>query len=155
MSDDMPKIQIDSDWKAEAQREKEKLSEQAKARQAEAAAKSGASTTPGSAGAAAGRAGGAKAGAAGGRELPPATFETLMAQLATQALMYMGGYADPRTGEPVLQLDIARHHIDMLGVLEDKTKGNLTEEESKTLATTLYELRGRYVQIGNAARQKG
>ncbi len=142
MNDETPKIQIDSDWKAEAQREKEKLAEQAKARQAEQA-----KTTTGAAG---GEAGPADAP----RELPPATFETLMAQLTTQALMAMGGMADPRTGQPVLQLDIARHHIDMLGVLEEKTKGNLSEEETRTLATTLYELRGRYVQVANAARQK-
>ena len=49
-------------------------------------------------------------------------------------------------------LDLARHHIDMLAVLEEKTKGNLTEEESNTLAATVYELRNRYVQIAASAR---
>ena len=143
MSDEAPKIQIDSDWKAEAQREKERLAQQARAREAEAKAKAqGPAAAPG-----------AKPGAAS-RQLPPASFETLMAQLATQALMYMGGYADPRTGEPMLELDIARHHIDILSVLEEKTKGNLTEDEAHSLASTLYELRGRYVQVANAARQK-
>jgi len=148
MADDGPKIQIDSDWKAEAQREKQRLAEQAKARQEAAAAKPGVGASAGARGGAAG------SGPAGSRELPPASFETLMAQLATQALMHMGGYADPRTGQPILDLDIARHHIDMLGVLENITKGNLSDEESRTLASTLYELRGRYVQVANASLQK-
>jgi len=143
MTDDAPKIQIDSDWKAEAQREKERLAEQAKARQEADAAAASASTGADN-----------TAGATGGRELPPATFDTLMAQLATQALMVMGGYADPHTGQPMLDLDMARHHIDMLSVLEEKTKGNLTDEEAAGLGSTLYELRGRYVQVASASLQK-
>lgn len=148
-----PKIHIDSDWKAEAQREKEKLSQQSKAKAEAAAASASASTGAGAQGAQGAAAGGGQA-PGGSRELPPATFETLMAQLATQALMYMGGYADPRTGQPMVQLDVARHHIDMLGVLEDKTQGNLSDEERRALTSTLYELRSRYVQAANAARQK-
>lgn len=142
MTDDSPKIQIDSDWKAEAQREKERLAEQARARREQDAAT--AASKPA-----------ATAGSRAPRELPPANFDTLMAQIATQALMYTGAIADPRTGQPVLNLDLARHHIDMLNVLEEKTAGNLTDQEARALATTLYELRGRYVQVANAARQKG
>ena len=132
MSEDTPKIQVDSDWKAEAQREKERLSTQA----AEPTESQG--TRP----------------SGGPREMPPASFETLMAMLATQALLYTGGIADPQTGQPMVHLDLARHNIDLLSVLEEKTKGNLTEEESQTLATTLYELRNRYVQVANASRAK-
>jgi len=143
MTEDGPKLHIDSDWKAEAQKEKEKLAAQAKAKAEEAAKQAGAG-------------GGAAASGGGGErgELPPATFDTLLSTMATQALFAMGAIPDPRTGQPTLQLDLAKHHIDMLTVIEEKTKGNLSEDEEKQLATTLYELRSRFVQAANAARQK-
>lgn len=129
MSDDQtPKLHIDSDWKAQARAEKEKLAQ--KASEAETA----------------------KAGAAGG--MPPANFETLISTMATQALFAMGAIPDPRTGQRMAHLDLARHHIDMLTVIEEKTKGNLSEEETKMLAGTLYELRSRYIQLANQARQR-
>ena len=84
--------------------------------------------------------------------MPPANFETLLSTIVTQALFAMGAIPDPQTGQPMLHLDLARHHIDMLTVLEDKTKGNLSDDESKALSSTLYELRSRYVQVANAAR---
>ena len=123
-----PKIHIDSDWKAQAQAEKERLS--AKAEKSDA-------------GDAAGQAG-----------MPPANFETLIGTFVTQALFALGAIPDPRTGQPTLSLDLARHNIDMLSVISDKTKGNLSKEEDETLASTLYELRNRYVQISQAARQQ-
>lgn len=129
--EETPKIQIDSDWKAEAQAEKRKLSEQAKASPGDSGPKS----------------------AAGPGGIPPASFETLLSTLATQALFAMGAIADPATGQRMQHLDLARHHIDMLGVLEEKTKGNLSEEEAKTIASTVYELRSRYIQLSTAARQ--
>lgn len=130
MADQGPKIHIDSDWKAQAQAEKQKLAEQAKG---------------------APKAGPAGAGAAGG--LPPATFETLISTMVTQALFAMGAIPDPRTGQRMQHLDLARHHIDMLGVLEEKTKGNLAEEEANLLSGAVYELRTRYIQLASAARQ--
>lgn len=133
-----PKIQIDSDWKAQAQAEKQRLAEQSKT-------KSESSPTTGKTG----------GGAASPGELPPANFETLLSMLATQALLYMGGFPDPRTGQPILHLDIAKHHIDLLAVLESKTQNNLSAEEQDLLSTTLYELRGRFVQIATAARNAG
>jgi len=77
---------------------------------------------------------------------------TLISSIATQALFSLGAMPDPQTGQRYTNLDIARHHIDSLGVLEEKTKGNLTDEEKTTLATTLYELRQSYVQVANASR---
>lgn len=70
--------------------------------------------------------------------------------MATQALLYMGGYVDPQTNRPMVDLDAARHQIDLIGVLEAKTKGNLNEDESKQLAAVLYELRMQYVRIAQA-----
>ncbi len=122
---DKPHIQIDSDWKSQAQAEKERLSnlEQKKAQ-------TGGGTAPG--------------------ELPPANWDTLVGMMATQALLYMGGYVDPQTNRPMVDLDAARHQIDLVGVLEAKTKGNLTEEEAKQLATIVYELRMQYVRVAQA-----
>jgi len=129
--DEGSKIHIDSDWKAQAQAEKQKLAEQDKA---------GDAGSPGG------------AGAGGPGAMPPATFESLVSTMATQALFAMGAIPDPRTGQRMQHLDLARHHIDMLGVLEEKTKGNLSEEESKMLSGTTYELRSRYIQLASASR---
>lgn len=134
--DDPPILHVDDDWKAQAQAEKAKLAEKEKA----AKAKAPASDKPGAAGK-----------TAPGR-IPAADFTTLVNSIATQALFSMGAMPDPQTGQRYTNLDIARHHIDSLSVLEAKTKGNLTEEEAKTLAATLYELRSSYVQIANASR---
>ena len=125
--DDGSKLHIDSDWKAEAQAEKEKL-----AQQAESAGAGGSGPGPGG--------------------MPPATFETLVSTMVTQALFAMGAIADPRTGQRVQHLELARHHIDMLTLLEEKTKGNLSEEESKMLSSSTYELRSRYIQMSSASR---
>ena len=144
---DAPKIQIDSDWKAQAQAEKQKLAE--KAKEAPAAGASGGGGATGQR-----RAGAAGAPRAGAGELPPADFQTLLSTMATQALFALGAFPDPRTGQRVAHLDLARHHIDMLGVIEEKTKGNLSEEETDALTTTLYELRQRYVQVSAQARER-
>ncbi|MEM6554061.1 MAG: DUF1844 domain-containing protein [Planctomycetota bacterium] len=133
---DGPQIQIDSDWKAQAQAEKQKLS----GKPSDATAEAGAAS-----------AGGAAAGRPTGA-MPPANFDTLLSSFVTQALFAMGAIPDPQTGQPVVELELARYQIDLLAVLEEKTKGNLSDEEQKMLAGTLYELRSRYVQVANAAR---
>lgn len=136
-----PILHVDDDWKAQAQAEKAKLAEKEKAAKAQAASTgaktdSATSSTP----------------PPGPGQIPPADFTTLVSSLATQALFALGAMPDPQTGQRYTNLDIARHHIDSLSVLEEKTKGNLTDEEKKTLATTLYELRQSYVQVANASR---
>ena len=77
--------------------------------------------------------------------LPPASFETLVLSFGMQAQFELGfgGQADQ---EPP-NLDVARHSIDMLGVLKEKTKGNLSLSEDRLLENTLTELRFRYVQV--------
>jgi hypothetical protein len=139
MSDEDPSpiLHVDDDWKAQAQAEKAKLAEKEKAAQQTA------SSEPAQADAAA---------QAGPGKIPPADFTTLVSSIATQALFSLGAMPDPQTGQRYTNLDIARHHIDSLSVLEEKTKGNLTEDETKMLASTLYELRQSYVQIANASR---
>lgn len=149
---DQPKIHIDSDWKAQARAEKERLAKKAKPAPPPGSAAEGAGESPGATSGASGTSGAAEGAGAGGASegaMPPANFETLLSTLATQALFAMGAIADPRTGQRYQNPGLARHHIDMLGVLEEKTKGNLTEEEANILAATLYELRTRYVQIAS------
>lgn len=143
-SEEAPKIQIDSDWKTQAQEEKRRLAEQTKA-----------ASPLSSAGAEAGAGRAAVGPAAGPGALPPANWETLLATMATQAIMYLGGMVDPRTNRAIVDLEAARHQIDILGVLEEKTKGNLSDEESKQLASIIYDLRMRYVQIAQAATGAG
>lgn len=145
MSDDAPeapKIIVDDDWKTQAQAEKQKLAEQAQAAKEEAAA----STSTGTGAASESTSG------AGSRQLPPASFDTLVSTMTTQALFAMGAIPDPATGQRIAHMDLARHHIDMLAVLEEKTKGNLSKEETDMLATTVYELRNRYVQLTMSQR---
>ncbi|HYF13997.1 MAG TPA: DUF1844 domain-containing protein [Phycisphaerales bacterium] len=138
---DEPKLIIDTDWKAQAQAEKQRLEQQAAAK----AAKS----TPGpAAGAAPGG-----AAAAGGRESEQLGFEDLAGLLASQALSYMGYFPDPRTGQAVVSLEYARLHIDLLEVLESKTKGNLTPEEQAMMTRTLSELRLAYVELAKAVEK--
>lgn len=85
--------------------------------------------------------------------LPPACFEFLVISLRWQAEMQLGSYRTAEGGPPA-DLDGARHAIDLLGVLQDKTKGNLTWEEQRLLENSLTELRFRYVQAVEQARQK-
>ena len=80
-------------------------------------------------------------------QVPPASFETLMSTLTTQALLYMGAVPDPMTGQRIAHLELATHNIDLLAVLEEKTKGNLSEEETSRLTQTINELRMLYVQL--------
>ena len=147
---DAPKIQIDADWKAEGQREKQRLASPAPGRASSggtAADKGASSSSGGSSGATSGSGGG---GGGGGRD----GFQTLLSTMVTQALFAMGAIPDPATGQRMAHLELARHHIDMLAVIEEKTKGNLTQQESDTLATTLYELRNQYVHLAAAARKQ-
>ncbi|MBU6413728.1 MAG: DUF1844 domain-containing protein [Planctomycetes bacterium] len=129
-----PKIVVDSDWKSQAQAEKEKLNAEA-----QAAAQAKVAATP---------AGKSKPGSG-----EPAQLTDLVSMLVTQALMYMGGIPDPRTGQAVVALDYAKIYIDMLGVLEEKTKGNLTPDEEKMLSQTAHELRMEFVEVGAAIAQ--
>lgn len=128
---DEPKLIIDSDWKSQAQAEKDRLE------QAAAAKKAKAPGVPGAEGAQEGEEG-------------PAGFKDLVAMFATQAMSYMGYFPDPRTGQAVVALDYAKINIDMLGILEEKTKGNLNEEEAAFLQRTVGELRMAFVELSKA-----
>jgi len=81
------------------------------------------------------------------RFLPPASFEFLALSLRAQAEFQLGlMHFGPPEEKPKVDLVLARHSIDLLGVLQEKTKGNLTLEEQRLLENSLTELRFRYVQ---------
>lgn len=120
---DKPKIIIDSDWKAEAEKEKERLAQEVETEKAHA-------------------------------PLGQPTFLHLVNMLAMQATIALGGMRGPQGETIPPDPELARFHIDMLGVIEEKTKGNLNEEETRTLGAVLHELRTMFVQLAQlAARQ--
>ena len=149
MAEEQPSLHIDTDWKKQAQEEKRKLAEQEKQRKESAAAPAPAAPPPGpTPGAAPSSARSASPSRGGARELPPPSFATLVQSIVTQILYYLGDLSS-RGGEPSLNLDMAKHQIDTLGVIEEKTKGNLTEEEQHLLDAALYETRMRYVAVAS------
>lgn len=77
-------------------------------------------------------------------------FENLIRMLGSNAAMVLGAYADPRTGQPVIDPDAAREFIDMLDALHEKTKGNLAPEEDTLLLDLLGKLKMTYLEINQA-----
>ena len=126
---DKPKIVVDEDWKSQAEEEKTKLASQD------------------AAGAAADAAAAPKDAA---MALPPASFATLVSGLVTQIFFSLGAIEDPQTGQRHRNLELAKHHIDTLSILEKKTKGNLSDDEKQLLDKALYEVRMQYVHIAQA-----
>lgn len=120
-----PKLIIDEDWKSQVQAEKEALDRQVhhEPEQPEHQA------------------------APGAAPLPPATLAVLLTTLATQALVALGQIPHTESGQPEVHLDEAKHFIDNLEMLEVKTAGNRTPEETQLLDNLLHELRLGYVQV--------
>ncbi len=78
--------------------------------------------------------------------LPEVNFNSLIFSLSSSALLNMGDIAEPQTGERKKDLPMAKYSIDIISMLQEKTKGNLTEEEHKFLDSILADLRLRYVK---------
>ena len=133
MSDEK-KLIIDEDWKSQVQAEKEE------------AAKSKPATAPDS--------------AAGGPDdvgdvpMPPASFELLLTMLATEALVALGQVPHPATGQAHVHRNQATYLIDMLDVLREKTKGNLTPGEQQLIESLLHQLRIVFVETANQSAGK-
>lgn len=81
---------------------------------------------------------------------PSPAFENLVRMLGSNAAMVLGAYADPRTGQPVIDPEAARELIDMLDALHEKTKGNLAPEEDSMLLDLLGKLKMTYLEINQA-----
>ena len=133
--EDQPKIIVDEDWKSQVRAEKEAAEKEAI--QGDAAAAS----SPGEA--ASGDAGG------GGQEFPPPSFAEIVTIFATQATMLLQQSADPENAEAAQHREYGKHFIDLLGVLEEKTKGNLTDDEAKMIDNVLHELRMAFVSMNS------
>ena len=135
--DEEPKIVVDTDWKEQVAKEKEQLEMHeasqadtiedisdfvAKESDADEAEPDGQLPPP-----------------------PPATFDVLISLLFTQAMGTLGHMPHPATGKPEVNKPYAKHYIDTLEMLGEKTKGNLSDDESKMLSETLHALRMAYV----------
>ena len=77
--------------------------------------------------------------------MPEVTFSTFVLSLASSALMHLGEVPDPETGRTVRNEALARNAIDLLTMLDDKTRNGLTPDESKLMRDVLYELRMKFV----------
>lgn len=148
-----PKLIIDEDWKTQVQREKELLKQKKAQEEAESADEGSVKADDSS--------------AQDPEELieqaqasndvtdsedelqppPPASFEFLVSGMATQAVAAMGQLPGDDDKPLPVRLDYARHYIDLLGVVESKTAGNLTESEQKFLQNTLHQLRMLFVAV--------
>lgn len=119
------KLFIDEDWKSQVEAEKEAAREGVEAKPA---------TEPP-----------ASTGSRG--QLPPADLTFLVGTLYLQGALGLGLLPNPTTQKPEVHLDQAQHAIDMLAMLQQKTEGNRTPEESEDLEAALHELRLTYVTV--------
>ena len=85
-------------------------------------------------------------------QIPAASFPGIVQIFVAQVFSALGMFPGP-DGETTRQLPVAKHIIDLLGVLEEKTAGNLTDDEAKMLDQALHELRISYVQVSQQTRQ--
>ena len=121
-------LHVDDDWKTQAQAEKEMLAEKVGD-----AAKPAEAHSPG------------PSAEPGGTGLPPASFELLVEQYATQILVALGHMPDTAGKPRPRDLALAQLYIDLLGIIQDKTKGNLTSPEQQLIDSLLYQMRMAYV----------
>ena len=119
-----PKIIVDEDWKDQVQKDKEQLRQQETEQSAAQEAPQG-----------------------GPGEIPPASMPFLISMLSSQVMMALGFLPDPSGQQPPVDLGMAKHFIDLLGVLEEKTEGNLNEEEKQMLTESLHQFRMAFMQM--------
>lgn len=123
------KLIIDDDWKEEARKEKEVLIEQERQDgEKKAETQSSGRSAP----------------------LPAADLSGLINMLATQSFFALGVVKTKEDEEPRKDLEMAKFNIDMLGIVEEKTQGNLTDQEASMLSDTLQQLRMVYVQVSGS-----
>jgi hypothetical protein len=84
--------------------------------------------------------------------LPHFDFSTFILSLSHSALMHLGEAPHPETGEIERNLPLARQTIDLIGMLEEKTKGNLSGDEERLVAQILFDLRMRFVELSKSAQ---
>jgi hypothetical protein len=90
---------------------------------------------------------------AANQKLPPPSFGLLVASFAAQASIALGQIPNPMTNKSEIDLDLAKHAIDTLAILEQKTKGNLIAEESAMLEGVLHQMRMSYLEASKAGKK--
>jgi hypothetical protein len=78
--------------------------------------------------------------------MPEVTFPALIMSLSTSVLYHLGEIGDPKTGKKEVDLDLAKHGIDTLTLLQQKTQGNLIKDEEEMLKSILYDVKMRFVK---------
>lgn len=81
--------------------------------------------------------------------LPDTSFAAFIISLSSSALLHLGEIADPATNQKQRNLPLAKQTIDILGILKEKTAGNLERDENQLLESLLYDLRIRYIEYLN------
>jgi hypothetical protein len=139
------KIFVDEDWKTQVQAEKETAKVGSNAPPVD----SPTSTDPLAPGSTGGSAAQSESDVADmpDVDMPPASLVFLCTTLATQAMIALGQVPNPLTGKTELRLKQAKHYIDTLGMLEEKTAGNCTPDESALFTDLLHQLRMAYVML--------
>ncbi|AQT68351.1 hypothetical protein STSP2_01511 [Anaerohalosphaera lusitana] len=130
-NDKEKKIIVDEDWKSQAKKDKDALEAEEKAAQEKQQAQGGESSRP---------------------PLPEVDFAGLISMFATQAYLAMGLIAADPNEKPEPDLELGKFNIDMLALLEEKTRGNLDDEEKNLLSGALHQLRMAYVAL---SKQQG
>jgi hypothetical protein len=82
----------------------------------------------------------------------PVSFASFILSLATSSLIHLGEEVDPMSGKKEVRMEQAREVIDLLSILEEKTRGNLTPDEESLMSRLLYTLRMKYVEKGKRTR---
>ena len=85
------------------------------------------------------------------QQAPQIDFPTFVISMSTSAMVHMGLIEDPHTKSKTKNLDVARQEIDIISMLNEKTRGNLSPEEEKMMRDILYELRMRFVDASKSA----
>jgi Domain of unknown function (DUF1844) len=80
------------------------------------------------------------------QELPEINFSAFVISLSTQALMHLGEIANPMSGKSEIDVPVAKQMIDILGMLQEKTRGNLDAGEGRLIEDLLFDLRMKYVE---------
>jgi len=123
---DVPQKKVDESWKEQVEQEKQQKAA------GQPAAQPGATKT-------------AQEPSEAVQELPEARFDLFLSGLAMDALIALGDAPHPTTRKHTTDLSHARYLIDLLGILEEKTRGNLSVDEERLLKDTVYQLRMRYL----------
>jgi len=139
--DDSIKKKVDEGWKEKAREEKESLQQEAGGEKADSEKADSVAPPEDQTADAETEEGPEKARG----EFPEPTFATLVSGLAAQAFVYLGQAEDPAGGQREVDPEAARHVLDTLGMLQEKTEGNLTDQERAYLEEILYNLRMIYV----------